>query len=175
MRLTLLIFPVSITLTFTAAAWAKGSPGYPCSCPQTSRGWLLFADSNTRTPDFWWEDEVLVQEISICPHGIQFRFVAEEGGNPHLVALVFANPLTSARLHTRPDSPWLCKRYAALRTALSQLLDGALEQTGRIDFQSIPLDQRPRIVKPWYRLALAWRNREVELRGYLDVYMTLLL
>jgi hypothetical protein len=33
---------------------------------------------------------------------------------------------------------------------------------------------RPRIVEPSHRLALAWRGREIELRGYLDVYMTLL-
>jgi hypothetical protein len=34
--------------------------------------------------------------------------------------------------------------------------------------------QRPRILQPWRRLVLAWHGQEVELRGYLDVYMTLL-
>lgn len=170
-----LILAAGVSIAIAAVASGEGNPTSSCSCPQTSHGWLLFLDSNTRTPDFWWEDEIIVQEISTCPHGIRFLFVAEEGGNPHLVALVFADPATNPRIGARPDSRWLAKRYAALRTALSQLTDGELEAAGRLDFQPTPLHERPRIVEPWRRLALVWRGRELELRGYLDVYMTLLM
>jgi hypothetical protein len=161
-------------VVIAVAAGAEGAPDGPCACPQTSRGWLLFADSNPRTPDFWQEDEVVVEEIAICRHGIRFLFVADEGGNPYLMALVFANPVADTRLYRRSDWTRLCGEYTALRTALERFSDGALEGTDRLDFQGTPRGERPRIVQPWCRLALVWRDREIKLRAYLDVYMTML-
>lgn len=168
--------------TFTAgavaaaaiAAGAAVAQDGSCTCPQTSRGWLLFVDSNTRTPDFWRKDEVVVEEIAICPHGVRFVFVAEEDGNPYLTALVFANPVADTRLYRRRDWTELCSDYSALRTAVGELAGGGLEQAGRLDFRDTPFGNRPRIVQPWRRLALIWRGREIKLRGYLDVYMTML-
>jgi hypothetical protein len=64
---------------------------------------------------------------------------------------------------------------ANLRAQLAEVLNSGLEASDRMDFRDTPLDQRPRIVQPWCRLSLAWQGREVELRGYLDVYMTFLL
>jgi hypothetical protein len=43
-----------------------------------------------------------------------------------------------------------------------------------MDFRHTPIEERPRIVQPWRRLALAWQSQEIELRGYLDVYLTLI-
>ena len=34
--------------------------------------------------------------------------------------------------------------------------------------------RRTAVVQPWQRLALLWRGREIKLRAYLDVYMTML-
>jgi len=44
-----------------------------------------------------------------------------------------------------------------------------------MDFKHMSEDQRPRILQPSRRLVLEWQGEEVELRGYLDVYMTLLI
>jgi hypothetical protein len=101
-------------------------------------------------------------------------FVAEEDGNPYLMALVFANPVADTRLYRRRDWTELCSAYSALRTAVGQLVGADLERTGRLDFQATPWNERPRIVQPWRRLALVWHGREIALRGYLDVYMTML-
>ena len=174
MRLRTFSFTAGAVAAAAVASGAVGAQDGSCTCPQTSRDWLLFADSNTRTPDFWREDEVVVEELAICPHGVRFVFVAEEDRNPYLTALVFANPVADLRLYRRRDWTALCGDYSALRTALGQLAGGALEQTGRLDFQGAPLDERPRIVRPWCRLTLIWRGRELKLRGYLDVYMTML-
>lgn len=175
MRLRIRTFAAGALAATTALSGGVGTASDgSCTCPQTSRGWLLFADSNTRTPDFWREDEVVVQEIAICRHGIRFLFVAEEDGNPYLMALVFANPVADTRLYRRPDWTRLCSDYSALRTALNGLTDGLLERTGHLDCQGTPWHERPRIMRPWCRLALVWRDREVKLRAYLDVYMTML-
>jgi hypothetical protein len=64
---------------------------------------------------------------------------------------------------------------ALLRSRIAQVLDSDLEADNWMDFRYLPMDERPRIVEPWRRLALVWQGRELELRGYLDVYMTLLL
>jgi hypothetical protein len=178
MRLQIPIFIAGALVAFAVAAAGPGGAETAeegsCSCAQTSCGWLLFSDSNTRTPDFWREDEIIVQEIAICRHGIQFLFVAEEDGNPYLMALMFANPVAVTRLSRRQDFTKLCGAYLALRTALRQLTDGTLEGTGRLDFRGEPWNERPRIVNPSRRLWLIWHGREIELRGYLDVYMTML-
>jgi hypothetical protein len=134
---------------------------------------LLFQDSTPGTPDFWWQDEVVVQEITICAHGIEFRFMAEERGNPYLVALVFTTP--PPRLGSRYELPADKHNLDALRTKVRRLMGGALEGFGTMDFHCATSEERPRIREPWRRLVLEWRHQEVELRGYLDVYMTMLL
>jgi len=174
MRLRTFSFTAGAVAAAAVAAGAVGAQDGSCTCPQTSRNWLLFADSNTRTPDFWREDEVVVEELAICPHGVRFVFVAEEDRNPYLTALVFANPVADTRLYRRRDWTALCGAYSALRTAVVQLAGGGLEPAGRLDFRDSPWGDRPRIVQPWWRLALLWRGREIKLRAYLDVYMTML-
>jgi len=153
----------------------RADPVVACSCPQTNGGWLLFADSSLRTPDFWWQEEVVVQEIAACAHGVRFVFVANDRENSYLTALVFTDPPSRIRNGNRipPSGPRAA--MALLRSQIAQVLDSDLEAEGRMDFRYLPMDERPRIVRPWRRLALVWQGRELELRGYLDVYMTFLL
>ena len=153
--------------------WAEERFHPACSCALASRGWLLFQDSTPGTPDFWWQSEIVVQEITICAHGIEFRFMAQEQGNPYLVALVFTTP--PLRLGRRNELPVEQRRLDALQTKVRGLMGGALDEFGTMDFHHAISEERPRIREPWRRLILIWRDQEVELRGYLDVYMTMLL
>jgi hypothetical protein len=162
-----------IAIATATPGLVAGKPRAGCSCPQTSGGWLLFPDSSLRTPDFWWQDAVVVQEVTTCRHGIQFKFMAEERGNPYLVALVFTTPPAASRRRGEPFKP--VRSLAVLRSQVNEVMGPELEAFGRLDFKHVPMDQRPLIVQPSRRLLLEWEGREVELRGYLDVYMTLLI
>jgi hypothetical protein len=163
-----------IGMAFPAALSLASPPGASCNCPQMTSGWLLFADSSTRTPDFWREPVVVVEEIAICPHGVRFLFMAEDERVPYLTALVFANPVADKRLYRRRDWSALCAAYSALRAGVVLFAGGELEQGGSLDFRNVSAAARPRILQPCRRLALAWRGKEFPLRGYLDVYMTML-
>jgi hypothetical protein len=170
-----LLLPLAIALAAVSVGWSHANPPEklrrPCRCPQTTDGWLLFPDSSPRTPDFWWQDEVVVQEILSCPHGLQFRFLAKERGNLHLVALVF----TTAPARPYRDPARSRRALDLLEVKVKELMGGTLVETGRMDFRHLPEDQCPRILQPSRRLALEWQGQEVELRGYLDVYLTLLI
>ena len=173
LRALALRLPLAIALATTSVGSPQEKPRSKCHCPQMSGGWLLFPDRSRRTPDFWWQDQVVVQEITVCAHGIQFRFMAEERGNPHLVALVFT---TAPTCFWPYRDPAVSRRaLAALEVKVNQLMGGTLTDTGRMDFKHMSEDQRPRILQPSRRLVLEWQGEEVELRGYLDVYMTLLI
>ena len=169
-----LLLALLIALAAASPGWSHEPKSRPtCRCPQTSGGWLLFPDLSRRTPDFWWQDEVVVQEITLCPHGVQFRFMAEERGNPYLVALVFT---TAPPCYWPYRDPAISRRaLAVLEARLIELLGENLTLSGRMDFKRLPEAERPRIFYPSRRLVLEWQGQEVELRGYLDVYMTLLI
>jgi hypothetical protein len=155
-------------------------PAPDCSCPQGSFGWVLFEDSNPGVPDFWWQDSLEVLEITVCDHGINFLFLAEERENLQVAGLVFVNPseeLIETRLGLHPCDPRFCrelehyrKRYSTLRSEMNRLSDGQLKAGGQIDFWRASRDQRPRIINPLRKLHLRWNGEEIELRGYLDVY-----
>jgi hypothetical protein len=156
----------------------------PCAWPPTTSGWMLFDDSSRRVPDFWWEDSLEVEQICACEHGIHFVFEVEERQNPHLAALVFPKPtpdLVENRLHLQPDGARherelmrLREKYAALLRGLKGMFPDLLEQPGRLDFRRVDPVDHPWILAPSRKLTLRWNGGEIELRGYLDVYLALL-
>ncbi len=100
--------------------------------------------------------------------------MAEERGNSYLVALVFTTPPSNVIRH-RNELSRSSQDLDALRTKVCLSWMGCSDEPSTIDFRFTTPDQRPRILQPWRRLALVWRDQEIELRGYLDVYMTMLL
>jgi hypothetical protein len=154
-----------------------------CSCPQSAFGWVLFEDSNPGVPDFWWQDSLEVLEISVCSHGINFQFLACHDGNLYVTALVFADPNgdigeTRSRFEDycirtgrTPEENGM--RYRSLRTALGQIGKGLLETDGIVDFRNSNPEERPVILNPARLLHLRWGDEEIRLRGYLDVFMNL--
>jgi len=153
-----------------------------CLCPQASLGWMLYVDSNHGAPDFWWTDSVTVREIFVCRHGVQFLFVTRQRGAWHHTALVLLKPtrdLLAHRLRLEPGSDMLesefdhfRKRFEALTGSLEEISGGALVEGARIQFQEGSSNPPPVIV-PNTRLELHWRERTLKLRGYLDVYFSL--
>ncbi len=151
-------------------------------CPQSSRGWVLFEDDNRRVPDFWKRDSVVVDVIDVCRHGVNFYFVSEEDGQPRYVALVFVKPsreLFETRVIRRVGDPPIetrlqraCQRYTELLANLERFLDVRLNPEGRLDFTNRPFEERP-VISRRRGLSLRWRGGEIDLRGYLDVYMTM--
>ena len=172
---------VLLAVALTAAIGAAESGERGC-CPQSTRGWMLFDDGNRRVPDFWWSDSVSVEAIDVCSHGINFYFVSEEDGQPRYVALIIVKP-TQLLYETRVpcalgDEP-LNKRleraqekYNVLVTSIERLFNTRFCPEGRVDFVQCPLGDRP-VISLCRGLVLCWRHGTVELRGYLDVYMTM--
>lgn len=166
-----------------APAWPADSPGSSQCCATIAPGWMLFADESHTVPDCWRLDRIEVQEISICEHCIQFSFIADEGGSPHLTALVFPVPtahLVETRMGIPPHAsgflPMLAnleRSYEILLTSLAAASGGRLVPGTRIRFDSKE-SKRPLIHDPSRRLGFAWDGHEFLLRGYLDVYLTLL-
>lgn len=156
------------------------SPTCGCSCPQTSIGWVLFEDSNDGVPEFWWQDSLEVQEISMCAHGITFVFLASERENLYVAGLVFVNPsgpLAEQRQRIELDGMLSGhgynhyeERYSFLRDELERLSGGRLGSDGLIDFRMTCPVQRPVIINPARKLSLRWGTEEIVLRGYLDVF-----
>jgi hypothetical protein len=151
-------------------------------CPQSTDGWLLFQDSNHRVPDFWRRDSVVVDIVDVCPHGINFYFVSEEDEQPRYVALVIVKPsrelYETRAIHRIGDPPIDVRlerarvKYADLVSTLERLFGVRFSPEGRIDFTNRPVDGRP-VISPCRGLTLRWRGNVIELRGYLDVYMTM--
>ena len=172
---------VCSTLALTATNGSAQSKETGC-CPQVSSEWLLFEDSNPRVPDFWRRDSVVVDVIDVCRHGINFYFFSEEDGQPRYVALIIVKPtrrLFETRVLRRVgDAPLEVRlerahrKYAELLATLEQLFAVRFSGGVRIDFTNHPLGDRP-LISPCRGLTLRWRGTEIQLRGYLDVYMTM--
>jgi hypothetical protein len=144
---------------------------------------MLFADESRDVPDFWNSERVEVREISICDHAIQLTFTVNERGSPHLAALVFPMP-TRGIVETRLGFPFgtpayamelahLERRYASLDVALRSMSGGSLVRGTRLTFDGPVSSDRPVLLAPSRLLALRWNGTELPLRGYLDVYFTL--
>ncbi len=167
----------------SASATATPETGHSHCCATTAPGWMLFADESRTVPDCWRLDRIVVQEISICEHCVQFLFVADERGTPHVTALVFPRPsreLVETRLKIPPFDPDfsptfanLERRYGELQANLLGPSQGRLAFRTRIRFDSVPEPERPVILDPTHRLGFRWNGSEFLLRGYLDVYLTL--
>jgi hypothetical protein len=153
-------------------------------CATIAPGWMLFADESQTVPDCWRLPRIEVDEISICEHAVQFLFVADERGSPHVSALVFPRPsaeLVETRLHLARShprfSPTLANlelRYAEMLANLRDASSGRLVPGSRMRFDAASAQDLPVIQDPSRRLGFSWLGREFLLRGYLDVYLTLL-
>ncbi len=164
-------------------ARSPSSSGSSCFCPQISTGWLLFQDSNRGIPDFFSIDKVSVQEIDVCEHGNQMLFMSEQNGNMFLTALVIVRPdreFLKTRLGGwdnlfRLDS--LHEKYlgsfSVLIADLTSASGGTLAWGVRMDFLSLPQCDRP-YIEPPKELILQWNGMAIPLRGYLDVYYTMI-
>lgn len=175
------VIAVLFLTAVTAAVESSGAGGNGC-CPQSGGGWMLFEDSNPRVPDFWKRDSVVVDVIEVCRHGVNFYFISEEDGQPRYVALVFVKPsrdLFETRVPRRAGDPPIEERlerararYVDLLTNLERLLGANIVPEGRLDFTNRPFDERP-VISRRRGLSLRWRGGEFDLRGYIDVYMTM--
>ena len=172
---------VSVATVAPAEGAGECSPRGAC-CPQTTHGWVLFEDANRRVPDFWYADSVVVSVVEVCRHGINFMFVSEEDGQPRYVALVVVRPTLElfetrvpCRLGDAPIETRVARakeKYENLVTTLEGLFGVVFHPEGRIEFANRPFDDRP-LISPCRGLTIRWRGAEIELRGYLDVYMTM--
>lgn len=156
--------------------------GDSCPCPSTAWGWMIYPDPIHEIPDFFDADRVVLQEIIHCPHGLHFLFVSEQNGVTHLTALVIVRPydgVLSARLGAEGRWSEYARKHNVYRrsyddvlSALIEASGGRLTRFGRVDFSKRPIAERPTI-DPTRKLLLHWNGREIPVRGYLDVYYTL--
>ena len=171
---------VSLVLLWPVTALSQRSDvRSSCPCPQKSIGWLLFEDKNRSVPDFWKEESVPVEEIYECCHGLNILFTADQDGESRLVALIFVRP-SMELVRTRLINRWcdsshekklafLEERYVALRGGLENIF-GPIG-SNMLDFRG--RSKRPAI-SPRDGLILAWEGKDLELRGYIDVYMSMI-
>jgi hypothetical protein len=154
-----------------------------CWCPQSSDGWTLYADSNP-VPDFMYLDQVEVREILICPHGIHFFFIAKQNGQEFFTSLIIVKPTLELYLSRKPPRNAKTagltlaervkqglERYECVLSGLKRVLGDSFGEN-----VLIPLDNelsRPRIY-PKKGLIMEWNGAEMEIRGYLDVYLSML-
>jgi hypothetical protein len=152
-----------------------------CPCPLHAHTAILFEDGSRRTPDFWHEDSLAVQEIIVCSRGISFIFPGHDGGNLFLSVLVFPNPHGDV---WQGDSGWLStparrvsdeERFQTLLDGLSRVAGQALDAGARFDFGAPGSGEPPMLVDPSRGLRLRWKGDVVPLRGYLDVYLSVVL
>lgn len=154
-----------------------------CPCPQRAPGWLLYQDSNGDIPDFFSDKRVIVQEIQICEHGISFLFISEQNCNWHISALVIVRPseeFLRERLGAWDSLTRIKKlkeqylgRYFSLFFDLKKASNGKFRSGSRMNFLRYSEDERPAIEPP-KDLILHWRGHEIPLRGYIDVYYTMI-
>ncbi len=166
-----------LAVSLLAPIARRSSADSDCENLPDSGGWVLFADSNRRVPDFWLQDSLVVQEIAVCRNGISFLFIATDEGSLYWVALVFLNPL-GPLWSSLAKGPWIDRgddyfreRYSHLLASLQQVAGEAIEEGQLLDFRMIRAEQRPRIIDPARRLLLRWKGNEIQLRGDLDVYL----
>ena len=141
---------------------------------------MLYEDYNRVVPDFWWRT-VTLRELVVCDHGIHFMFNEDQDERPHYVALVIVRP-TWELYNTRvrqfqkgPSELWMRNAENTYVRMLNELTYvGVQLESGhvRIDFSREPEEHCPKI-SPWNNLRVIWGGVEVELRGYVDVYMTM--
>ena len=180
---------MTVFLALAAAVLATSVQGMPSraldagrsrSCPPWTPGWILFEDSSRRVPDFWWQDSLAVQRISVCPDGITFLFLGKDAGTLYVAALVFLNPSGKSwdgrgiATQCGKSREFFETRYQALRDRLNQVSGGLFRSGGEVDFGRAAPEARPWILNPAGRLVLHWMNQEILLRGYLDVYLNLI-
>jgi hypothetical protein len=149
----------------------------PCDCPEMTSGWVLFDDSSRRVPDFWRRDSLEVQQIILCRHGLTFVFLARDAGSLYLASLMMVDPTAAAPRLAQKLSEWRDdpgtrgEKYTRIVQAVRELSSDLLAPGRAVDLRLAPADQKAWIFRPSSRLALRWHNREVILRGYLDVYL----
>jgi hypothetical protein len=187
--LTAFALVVPLFAVVVAAAAVAAAPALPdgtaagasCPCPLHSHGALLFEDISRRVPDFWYEDSLEVQEIIICPRGISFIFLGHDEGSLFLSTLVFVNPDGEGRPADSQElrSPWVIRhnqdQYRSLVESISRITGAAPGAGGGIIRGGADPGERPRIIDPVHKLTLRWHGEEVQLRGYLDVYLAAML
>ena len=156
-----------------------------CTCPLGFGNWMRFEDSNAspNMPDFWDEESLEVDEISLCSHGISFVFLTRQNDNLVIASLFFPEPtpefLETRFAHSRRaksglegERIQLMDRYTSLRWRIEEQFGSAFDEYGRVVFREMESGARPKILDPLDRLSLKWNSNELELRGYLDVYFT---
>lgn len=153
-----------------------------CPCPQQTVGWLLYEDDNPGAPDFWYQNSVLVEEIYQCAHGVNILFKADQNDRPHYIALIFVRPtreLYRTRSIRKLDEAGVERAFRSGERMYANLLIGLTGMFGEmwkgaLDFRQLPPNQRPVLSAP-QGLRLFWRGEKLLLRGYIDVYMTMIL
>lgn len=170
-----------------AAALPAGARDLPlsCTCPLGFGNWMRFEDSNSspNMPDFWVEESLDVDEISLCSHGISFVFVTRQNDNLVIASLFFPEPNPEfvetrfaesrrSKSSLEGDRNRLVDRYNALRWRIEEQFGSSFDEYGRVVFREMESGARPKILSPLDRLALKWKSNVWELRGYLDVYFT---
>ena len=155
----------------------------PCTCPFGGGSWLLFEDSNRRppVPDFWDLEEVPVDELSVCDHGVGFYFTSHQDENLQVTALFFPKPtpeLVRTRLRLAEGSSKFTKKLEHLRQRYATLVErvetqfaALMNEYGQVVLRSLEME-RPRILDPRHSLTFTWEGGSFELRGYMDVYFT---
>jgi len=135
-------------------------------------------------PDFWVEEVLEVDEISLCRHGISFVFLTRQNENLIIASLFFPEPTPEfmesrmARTSKRDldgERVRLVDRYTTLRWRIEELFGGSFDEYGRVVFREMESGERPEILDPYNRLSFRWKGTEFDLRGYLDVYFTQLM
>lgn len=161
--------------SFAGDRWC-GDKTYPCAV--SSYGWTLFVDSNVGTPDFWWGPPVPVREIFVCEHGVQFLFVTRQHERLHHTALVFPTPTRALLAHRlniqdevllESEFEHFRHRFQALTDSLESMSGSTLQAGTRLSFGESRGPAFPLLVVG-RKLELHWRDAELKLRGYLDVY-----
>jgi hypothetical protein len=168
-------------VTALAAVWIAGV-AEACTCPPADRVWARFEDSQIGTPDFWWGDPILIDEIRVCTHAVRFEFLVQQNQVMTRAALVFPNPdaeLIESRLGLEPGTPkfaseleHFAKRYESLIAGLNSMFEIPAGHFLSVDFGAAEANECP-ILVPGRKLALQWRGHELLLRGYLDVYFAI--
>lgn len=154
-----------------------------CWCPQTSKGWMLYDDINP-VPDFFDQDKIEVREILICTHGIHFFFFTTQNGREYYTSLIIVKPTIQLYAIRKPprNRKLGCltledrlkrglERYEWVMGELERVLGDAFGKKSLIQFED---ELSPPIICPPKGLILRWKERELKIRGYLDVYLSVL-
>lgn len=180
-RLRIALF--ALVLIASPFANSRCQTNNACWCPQTSRGWNLYDDSNP-VPDFFSLDHVEVREILVCAHGIHFFFMAIQNGREYFTSLIIVKPTPelyllrkstrSAKTAGMPLAERVrraLERNECMLTELKRVLGDSFGENVLIPFDT---GLSPPKIFPQRGLILEWKGAEMEIRGYLDVYLSVL-